>query len=310
MLLSMAAMPPKHDAMELAWLEDLMALVETGSFSRAAVRRHITQPAFSRRVRAFEHWVGTSLFERTSRGAVLTIAGERLAAGVPALIRDIAELQREVREIGRRETSTLHFAATHALSFSFFPGWLRSVEQRGMIAPVRLVSDSMEACEALIAGGEAQFVLCHRNPVAPSLLDGYDYRSLTVGQDALVPLVAPDISGDPIWELTGAGSLPLLAYSDDSGLGRIIAASKFHERAPALSPVFYAQLAATLLGMAVSGRGIAWLPASLASQEIASGRLVRAGGTEWDIAVAVELIRPRADQNAVAERFWVNVPTT
>lgn len=286
-----------------------MALVETGSFSRAAARRHITQPAFSRRVRAFEHWVGTALFERTSRGAVLTVAGERLAAGAPGVIRDIAELQRDVREIGKRDTGTLHFAATHALSFTFFPGWLRAVEQRGMVSPVRLVSDSMEACEALIAGGEVQFVLCHRNPVAPSRLDGRNYRAITVGQDALVPLVAPDADGRPMWHLTASGTLPLLAYSNDSGLGRIVAASKFCERAPTLDAVFSAQLAATLLGMALSGRGIAWLPASLAAQEVTGGRLVRAGGTEWDIAVAVELIRARADQTAAAERFWANVRT-
>ena len=292
--------------MELAWLEDLIALVDTGSFSRAAARRHITQPAFSRRVRAFEQWVGTPLFERTSRGAVLTAAGERLAAGAPHVIRDIVDLQREARDIGKRETATLHFAATHALSFTFFPGWLRAVEQRGTVAPVRLVSDSMQACEALLAAGEVQFVLCHRNPIAPSRLDGEDHLAVTVGQDALVPLVAPGAGGDPLWCLDTGGTLPLLAYSDESGLGRIVAAAGFAERAPSLAPVFFAQLAATLLGMAISGRGIAWLPASLAAQDVAGGRLVRAGGPEWDVSIAVELIRARAAQNAVAERFWTH----
>ncbi|MCB2102451.1 MAG: LysR family transcriptional regulator, partial [Rhodobacterales bacterium] len=37
--------------MELSWLEDFVALAETGSFSRAAERRNLTQPAFSRRIR-------------------------------------------------------------------------------------------------------------------------------------------------------------------------------------------------------------------------------------------------------------------
>ncbi|HWU74121.1 MAG TPA: LysR family transcriptional regulator, partial [Sphingomonas sp.] len=54
--------------MELAWLEDFIALSETGNFSRAAELRHVTQPAFSRRIRALEDWVGTPLFERTPQG--------------------------------------------------------------------------------------------------------------------------------------------------------------------------------------------------------------------------------------------------
>jgi DNA-binding transcriptional LysR family regulator len=47
--------------MELKWLEDLLALLEEGSISRAAARRHVTQPAYSRRVRQLEQWLGVEL---------------------------------------------------------------------------------------------------------------------------------------------------------------------------------------------------------------------------------------------------------
>jgi DNA-binding transcriptional LysR family regulator len=50
--------------MEFIWLEDFLALVDSGSFSRTAELRHVTQPAFSRRIRALERWVGVNLFER------------------------------------------------------------------------------------------------------------------------------------------------------------------------------------------------------------------------------------------------------
>ena len=49
--------------MEFIWLEDFLALVDSGNFSRAAELRHVTQPAFSRRIRALEDWVGVDLFE-------------------------------------------------------------------------------------------------------------------------------------------------------------------------------------------------------------------------------------------------------
>ena len=52
--------------MELIWFEDYLALSETLSFSKAAEARHVTQPAFSRRIRALEDWVGAPLFVRTT----------------------------------------------------------------------------------------------------------------------------------------------------------------------------------------------------------------------------------------------------
>ncbi|WP_315980356.1 LysR family transcriptional regulator [Aliamphritea spongicola] len=45
--------------MELKWLIDFTALVEHGSFSKAAESRFVTQPAFSRRIRSLENWLGS-----------------------------------------------------------------------------------------------------------------------------------------------------------------------------------------------------------------------------------------------------------
>ena len=42
--------------MNLSWIDDFMALAATGNFSRAADERHMTQPAFSRRIRALEEF--------------------------------------------------------------------------------------------------------------------------------------------------------------------------------------------------------------------------------------------------------------
>jgi DNA-binding transcriptional LysR family regulator len=292
---------------ELDWLEDFIALSESGSFSRAAEGRHITQPAFSRRVRALEDWVGTPLFIRSSQGAMLTPAGEQFERGAAGLIRSLAHLRRDAREAGNRETATLHFAATHALSFTFFPGWIRGVEQRTPVGPVRLVSDSMAACEELMLQGQAQFLLCHQHALAPSRFEPRYFRSEVVGVDALIPLVAAGDDGKPRWQLDADETLPLLGYTAESGLGRIVAAHHFIDRAPLLETVFAARLAATLLGMAREGGGVAWLPESLAAQDIESGRLVRAGDATWDVPVEIRLFRPAARQSVAAERFWANL---
>src|SRR4051812_36616100 len=62
--------------MELKWLEDFVSLARTGSFSRSAEERHITQPAFSRRIQALETWLGVSLIDRSTYPTTLTSAGQ------------------------------------------------------------------------------------------------------------------------------------------------------------------------------------------------------------------------------------------
>ena len=64
--------------METKWLEDFVSLAETRSFSRSAQLRHVTQPAFSRRIQALEAWAGTELVDRSAQPARLTPAGQAL----------------------------------------------------------------------------------------------------------------------------------------------------------------------------------------------------------------------------------------
>ncbi len=64
--------------METKWLEDFVSLAETRSFSRSAQLRHVTQPAFSRRIQALEAWAGTDLVDRSSYPTRLTPAGKTL----------------------------------------------------------------------------------------------------------------------------------------------------------------------------------------------------------------------------------------
>ena len=52
--------------MDLRWLDDVLVLLEEGNLTRAAERRNVTQPAFSRRIRAFEDWLGSPIISRES----------------------------------------------------------------------------------------------------------------------------------------------------------------------------------------------------------------------------------------------------
>jgi DNA-binding transcriptional LysR family regulator len=291
--------------MELIWLEDFLMLADTLNFSRAAELRHVTQPAFSRRIRALEGWVGADLFSRTTHGVALTPAGEHFHNQAEILTRALHQLRRDTIEVSGRGPRLLSIAATHALSFTFFPKWVRSHEKVLALGNLNLISDSMQACEQMMLRGDAQFLLCHHHPNMSSRLGTGQFRSIAVGADTLVPLSAPARDGAPRWRLRGGKPVKYLAYSAQSGLGRIVAARwAAKDRAFTLDTVFTSHLAATLLSMARAGDGVAWLPRTLAEDDMLAGRLVEAGDPDLAIPIEIRLFRPVARQSEAAEEVW------
>jgi LysR family transcriptional regulator, hypochlorite-specific transcription factor HypT len=289
----------------LSWLDDFLALAASGNFSRAAEERHMTQPAFSRRIRALEEWLGVVLFDRTSHPATLTDTGEWFRSVAQEILARVARVPDEARAVADASSATLRLASTHALSFTFLPTWLRGLESRTTVGPVQLVSDVLQQCEQLLLQGRVQFVLCHWHELVANRLDAAAHRSLRIGSDRLVPVSAPGRDGRARHALGGRARVPVLAYSAESGIGRVVRGLRGSalEQADA-EPVFTAHLASVLKTMALDGRGVAWLPQSLIGDELAAGRLVAAGGDEWPIEVEIRLFRDRAALPRAAEAFW------
>ncbi|WP_068875357.1 MULTISPECIES: LysR family transcriptional regulator [unclassified Phenylobacterium] len=304
--------------MEFAWLEDFLMLADCGHFSRAAERRNVSQPAFSRRVRMLEDWVGVPLFNRDTHRVELTPAGLEFRPIAEDIMRRVVSGRELAREVAQVSASSLRFVCTNVLSLTFFPGWLERVEAAAASpqSSISLVTDNMADCERLMTQGQAQFMLCHHHPAAQTSLDSTYFRCVDVGEDLLIPVSAPTAPGavEPMHALPGSATSPVahLAFSSVSGMGRIIASTRTRDAPPAwLSSVFTAHLAMVLLTMARRGRGVAWLPASLIQRELGAGELVRSADTDaWDIPMQIRLYRPRARQSVAAEAFWTQVTRT
>ncbi|MFN3910546.1 hydrogen peroxide-inducible genes activator [Hyphomonas sp.] len=95
----------------LRQLQFLVALGETGSFSRAAEACHVTQPTLSAGIKELEDLLGVSLAERESRGATLTHAGEIAAARASALLGDAHALVQSVTTAGAVFSGPFHLGA-------------------------------------------------------------------------------------------------------------------------------------------------------------------------------------------------------
>ena len=227
----------------------------------------------------------------------------------------MARVPGEAKAVAEAHSTTLRFAATHALSFTFLPGWLRGLESRTTVGPVTLVSDVFARCEAMLLQSQVQFVLSHAHPLSSSELAvaGLSVR-VRRKRRAHPGVGARCCRGAPRHKLThatAASPVQMLSYSAESGIGRILrdVRGAALERWPAQS-VVKAHLASVLRTMALDGRGMAWLPQTLIAEDLASGRLIEAAPQEWRIEMEIRLYRDRAPLGKAAEDFWAAVSVT
>src|SRR5512137_1075704 len=153
--------------MDTKWLEDFVSLAETRSFSRSAQLRHVTQPAFSRRIQALEAWAGTDLVDRSSYPTRLTPAGETFhaqALEVLGALQATRNLMRGHRSAGQ---DMIEFAVPHSLAFAFFPHWLMEL-RHGMpnagAMKTRLIAMNVHDAVLRLAEGGCDLLIAYHHP--------------------------------------------------------------------------------------------------------------------------------------------------
>ncbi len=266
--------------MDTKWLEDFASLAETGSFSRSAELRHVTQPAFSRRIQALEAWAGTDLVDRTSYPTRLTAAGQTLHG--QAL--DILQALRTTRAMLRQHTAAGHdvidFAVPHTLALTFFPAWLSGLQARFGPVKSRLSALNVHDAAVRLAEGSCDLLIAYHHSALPLQLDALHYDSLLLGQEAFAPYVRPGPDGRPAHRLPGtaAAPLPYLGYAPGAYLGLAVDALLQQAGGPTvhLDRIYETDMAESLKAMAVEGHGIAFLPWSAARKDLRARRLVSA----------------------------------
>jgi LysR family transcriptional activator of glutamate synthase operon len=98
--------------MEIRQLRYFLALAQELSFTKAAIRANVAQPALSRQVRKLEDELGTALVDRTSRRVQLTAAGQRLVTHATKILDDIENARAEILQIKDLSTGRLAIGTT------------------------------------------------------------------------------------------------------------------------------------------------------------------------------------------------------
>ncbi len=170
--------------------QDLAAFIEvadSGSFSVAAQRLHLTQPAISKRVAALEARLKQSLFDRIGRRISLTGAGHTLLPFARRVLQELEDGRRAISQLSEHISGRLSIGTSHHIGLHRLPPVLKGYTQRYPRVDLDLhFMDSENACEAVLAGKlELGIVTLPLMPLAK-------LAQRRVWPDPLVVVVAPD----------------------------------------------------------------------------------------------------------------------
>ena len=123
-------MDPLRSAISLRQLHYLVAIADAGSFSAAANRTHVAQPALSRQIAILEAQVGMRLLKRSHTGVALTEGGDRLYDVARGMLERLGSVQMELRGTERQPAGMVTVALPASLASMLLPKVVREVEAR------------------------------------------------------------------------------------------------------------------------------------------------------------------------------------
>jgi len=261
--------------MDLRWLDDVLVLLEERNLTRAAERRNVTQPAFSRRIRAFEDWLGSPLLDRQANRVDISEALLANETEIRVLVARLREMRTNIAEFDSAK-STIAIAAQHAPMVSTFPDM--ALRAKGVFPNLsfRLRAANLEDCVTTFLRGDASMLVCYEAETARPLEFGATVARGSWGFDHLVPV----LGGALRYSVKANGEVPLntpsIVYPPNSYFGKVLARSEraFGTPGHSSNPVCITAFSSGVKELVQSGLGVGWIPYSMVYREIASGELI------------------------------------
>lgn len=289
--------------MDLKLIEDLMALRDHGSVVRAAQARHVTHPAFGRRIRALEAWVGAPLVRREAGASTLTPAAVALLAHAQPLLQALLQQRVAIGRMGASQAQpTLRIGTGRTLARTLVADWLARHRSSLRACLVEVRTRTMAEIAQVFERGEVDLLCCYEHPLLSVGLSAQRFVHLRLAQDRLLPVSRADAHGQARFVL---GSAPLMAYSPGLALGALVG-DHWHQAWPdaASRVAWVCDSADAMLELALKGLGVAWLPRSLVAADCKRGLLQVLGGRAQELPFEVRLYRLKARQSPWLEAAW------
>ncbi|MEY3886818.1 MAG: hypothetical protein RL650_910 [Pseudomonadota bacterium] len=259
--------------MEIKWLEDYLALIETRSFSGAAAKRNISQPAFSRRIQQLEEWLGVTLINRSRKPLSFTPIAEQHEASIRQLVTQIYEFRATLNSDSNHNPNMV-LAAQHSLATSQLP---KFIEELRIVCPdqkFRIRSENRDDGVSLLLKGQADILLTYETTHDARCIPAQLASACVLGDDALVLAASPKLCNAEEFQSSN-NPLPLLCFPPESFFGKVVRTQALAQlmKSRLVSIQYVSDFSLGLREMALIHQGAAWLPRSLIAHDLASGNL-------------------------------------
>lgn len=258
--------------LDMQRLEIFVAVVEAGSFTRAAQTLGLTKAVVSFNIRKLEEKLGVSLLTRTTRQVAVTDSGERFYHRCLRLLQEAESVFNDVRSDHSGLSGVLRITTTHEYGAQVVVPALAAFSTEHPQLRIQHVSSSKS--DDLIAG---------RFDVAIRLgqLTDSSHHARLIDRFEIVPVA----SADYLKRYAGTTNLNLEQLAGASWLAHTRLATPLHWQVLTpegedvlfrahLPPMIMADSAASLLTFVRCGAGVALLPAWLVQEALDSGQLI------------------------------------
>ena len=295
--------------MDIIWLRDFEALVAQKNFSRAAEERNVSQPAFSRRIRALEDAVGVQLINRQTLPLSLTPAGDVFLSQARIMLRTYDETLERCQIIDAAGENVIRFATSQSMYMTHYKAYIAGlVEQGGLDIDLNSTGWAADQFVSALQQGYCDVILTYWHPAMDFLapLDVSKCEFITLGTDDFVPVSKMGPQG-PMHTLEPGQKKPisLLSYGAASALRAVVDHTlRQHIDGPKILVVNQNALALSVKAMIMEGFGLGWLPREMCRQELAAGLLGIVGDDSYVERLELRLYRDRDNSKPTLNKLW------
>ncbi|HSE38490.1 MAG TPA: LysR family transcriptional regulator [Blastocatellia bacterium] len=272
--------------MELRLLRTFKAVAESGSFTQAASRIHLTQAAVSVHVRQLEEEVGAPLFLRVNKKLYLTEAGRALLGHAETIIRAHDDAKADLAAIGGPSRGRLHLGvASTAITAHPLPEILSEIKRKYALLDLSVVAGTSEMIIEQILAGSIDVGLVSL-PVEAS-----DVLTETLRSDRLVAAMSPQHKLARSRVITGEElAAEQLILGEKGGNTRRLIDLFFEKNKLEPKIVMELQRTEAIIKMVELGFGVTILPRGSVHTQVARGTLhsvpVRDLDVKWEFGIA------------------------
>lgn len=289
--------------MRLEWIEDLVAIFESESLNEAAGRRHLTQPAFTRRVRSIEDYIGVELIDRSRKPARPATTLVEQETRLRTMAQELRALVLDLRKSERHSRSRVVIGSQHAITTSILPTLIAD-KFDGLDITIRLRSANRSECTAMLITKEADLIVIFRSVEEISTIPEEYIEEKLISQEKLIPVCSAKVR-----RAIANGDLPIVAYPSDVFLGKLLETHIF----PSIQESFRIDarvetaLTVAALQLAACDIGVAWVPETMLVQLPTASTVTAVDDLLPSTQIAVTAMRLIGKKSNVEDQVWAAI---